>query len=69
MRGLSIAAKSLREPQPDDLEAEMGRTLDDLTASLPKAEREQIDARYQALRRDYLKSKDPGLIDETKTER
>lgn len=47
----------------------MGRTLDDLTASLPKAEREQIDARYQALRRDYLKSKDPGLIDETKTER
>lgn len=33
----------------------MGRTLDDLIASLPKVEREQIDARYQALRRDYLK--------------
>ncbi|WP_453998415.1 hypothetical protein [Afipia felis] len=43
----------------------MGRTLDDLTASLPKAEQEQIDARYQALRRDYLKSKDHKSADET----
>jgi hypothetical protein len=68
MPGLSIAAKSRREPQPDDLEAEMGRTLDDLIASLPKEEQEQIEARYQALRRDYLKSKDHGLTDETKTE-
>lgn len=46
----------------------MGRTLDDLIASLPKEEQEQIEARYQALRRDYLKSKDHGLTDETKTE-
>jgi hypothetical protein len=67
MLGLSIAAKSRREPQPDDLGAEMGRTLDDLIASLPKAEREQIDAQYQALRRDYLKSKDHGSADEAKT--
>lgn len=66
MPGLSIAAKSRREPQPDDLEAEMGRTLDDLIVSLPKAEQEQIETRYQALRRDYVKSKDHKSADETK---
>lgn len=46
----------------------MGRTLDDLIASLPKAEQEKIEARYQVLRRDYLKSKSHGSADETKTE-
>lgn len=66
MLGLSIAAKNRREPQPDDLGAEMGRTLDDLIASLPKAEQEQIAVRYQAHRRDYLKSKDHRSVDETK---
>lgn len=44
----------------------MGRTLDDLIASLPKAEQEQIETRYQALRRDYVKSKDHKSADETK---
>lgn len=44
----------------------MGRTLDDLIASLPKAEQEQVEKRYQTLRRDYLKSKDHGSADETK---
>lgn len=46
----------------------MGRTLDDVIASLPKEEQEQIDARYQAFGRDYLKSKDHGLTDQAKTE-
>lgn len=50
------------------MKAEVGRTLDDLIASLPRAEQEQIEARYQALRRDYLKSKGHGSADETKTE-
>lgn len=44
----------------------MGRTLDDLIVSLPKAEQEQIETRYQALRRDYVKSKDHKSADETK---
>lgn len=40
----------------DDLETEMGHTLDEFIASLPKDQQDQIEARYQLLRQDYSRS-------------
>jgi hypothetical protein len=39
----------------DDLEAEMGRTLDEFIASLPKDERASIEARYRDLANDAVR--------------
>ena len=42
----------------------MGRTLEEFIASLPKDQQDRIEARYEALRRDYLESSDTASADQ-----
>jgi len=46
----------------------MGRTLDQMIASLPKEDQERIEKRYQELRRDYLETRGDNPVIEIKAE-
>lgn len=68
MLGPSTAARNRRERRTDGSESEMGRTLQQFIASLPKDQQEQIETRYEALRRDYLEASVRAPDEQTQAE-